>query len=179
MARRWPAHSSTVPRRATFLPAGDELLTVTFEPADSTDFKSVTISVVIDVAPAPQPNVIVGESPVFTRKKGKKVLTGFSFNFSQGLDTSSAVNPANYEVDAVVIEKVKKKQARVLRPLTKFTVSYNPAGNDVTLDFTKAETFPNGGQITVLNGVTAGSSLSLSGTTVFKITVGGKRIVPA
>ena len=48
----------------------------------------------------------------------------------------------------------------------------------MTLDFTKTESFPNGGQIMVLSGVTDGSGLSLSGTTVFKITAGGKHIVP-
>ena len=41
---------------------------------------------VINVARLAQPNMIVGESPVFKRKKGKEVLTGFSFNFSQGLN---------------------------------------------------------------------------------------------
>jgi Bacterial Ig-like domain (group 3) len=167
------------PAPGAVLPAGDDqFLTVTFEPADSTDFGAVTKSVLINVAPAPQPVVIVGERPVFARKNGKQVLTGFSFNFSQGLNLSNAVDPANYEIDAVVIEKVKKKKVRVLSPLTKFTVSYNPKGNDVTLNFTKAESFPNGGQIEVVSGVTGGSGLSLAGTTVFKITAGGKRIVP-
>ena len=144
------------PAQGAILPAGDDVLTVTFNPADATDFKSVTTSVAINVAPAPQPNVIVGENPVFTRKKGKKVLTGISFNFSQGLDTSSAVDPANYEVDAVFIEKVKRKHVHVLHPLTNFTVAYSPDGNGVTLDFTKAGSFPIGGQITVLSGVTGG-----------------------
>ena len=45
------------------------------------------------------------------------------------------------------------------------------------LDLTKAETFPNRGQITVSSGVTSGTSLPLAGSTVFKITAGGKRIV--
>jgi Bacterial Ig-like domain (group 3) len=166
------------PAQGAILPAGEDVLTVTFDPANTSDFTSVTTSVSINVAPAPQPNTIVGESPVFTRKKGKSVVTGFSFNFSQALNTASATNPAIYEIDAVVIEKVKKKQARVLHPLTNFTVAYHPDGNTVTLDFTKAEKFANGGQITVLNGVTAGSGLSLSGTTVFRITAGGRRIVP-
>ena len=166
------------PAQGTILAAGNYLLTVTFEPANSTDFNSVTTSIDLSVASAPQPNVIVVESPVSKRKKGKEVLAGFAFKFSQELDSSSAVNPANYDVDAVVIENVKKKQVRVLRPLTNFTVAYNPNHNDVTLDFAKAETFTNGGRITVSNGVTALTGVSLSGTTVFKITAGGKRIVP-
>jgi Bacterial Ig-like domain (group 3) len=167
------------PAQGAVLPAGDaQLLTVTFEPADGTDFNALTKSVLINVAPAPQPIVIVGESPVFKRKKGKEVLTGFSFSFSQGLNGSSAVNPADYEIDAEVIEKVKREQVHVLRPITKFTVSYNAGADDVTLDLTKAETFPNRGQITVTSGVTTGTSLPLAGTTVFKITAGGKRVVP-
>jgi Bacterial Ig-like domain (group 3) len=164
--------------QGTVLPVGnDQSLTVTFEPASSTDFNAVTASVLINVAAAPQPIVIVGESPVFKRKKGKEVLTGFSFRFSQGLNSSSAVNPANYEIDAEVIEKVKRKQVHVLRPITKFTVSYNAADDDVTLDFTKAETFPSGGQIAVSSRVTSETSLPLAVSTVFKITAGGKRIV--
>ena len=138
----------------------------------------LTKSVLINVAPAPQPVVIIGESPVFKRKKGKEVLTGFSFSYSQGLNGLKAVDAANYEVEPVVIEKVKRKQVHVLRPLTNFTVSYNPNDNEATLKFTKAETFPDGGQITVSSGVTSGSGLSLGGTTVFRITAGGKRIVP-
>ena len=78
------------PAQGTVLSAGNYVLTVTFEPANSTDFISVTSSVDLSVAAAPQPNTIVIESPVFKRKKGKKVLTGFSFNFSQGLDAASA-----------------------------------------------------------------------------------------
>ena len=86
------------PAQGTILPVGnDQSLTVTFDPANSTDFNSVTASVLINVAAAPQPIVIVGESPVFKRKKGKEVLTGFSFSFSQGLNSASAANPANYE----------------------------------------------------------------------------------
>ena len=166
------------PAQGTILPAGNDFLTVTFNPADTTDFKSVSASVAITIAPAPQPNLIVGESPVYVRRKGRKVLTGFSFHFSQGLDMSSAAAPANYEVDAAVIKRVKRKQVRVLRPLTDFVVSYNPAGNDVTLDLTKSESFPKGGQITILNGVTGSSGFSPGGTTVFRITAGGSASCP-
>ena len=167
------------PAQGTVLPVGnDQSLTVTFEPASSTDFNSVTASVLINVAAAPQPIVIVGESPVFKRKKGKEVFTGFSFSFSQSLNSSIAANPANYELMPWSSRRSRRKQVRVLRTLTNFTVSYNADDNDVTLDFTKAETFPNGGQITVLSGVTSGTGLSVAGSTVFKITAGGKRIVP-
>ena len=118
-----------------------------------------------------------------TNKKGKPVgkavLTGFSFNFDDALDASIAANPANYEVDSTTIKVVKRKRESILEPITNFTVSYNAVGDEATISFTGKETFPNGGQIAVLNSVTDGSGATLAGFTIFKITDGGKRITPA
>jgi hypothetical protein len=176
------------PAAGTVLPVGDDqTLTVTFLPADSTDFQSATASVMIDVrAPqTAQPAVIVGEQALFKRKANKKgepvgkaVLTGFSFRFDEALDASIAENPANYQVDTFITTKVKNKRKRVLHPITNFTVSYNSTTEISKITFTGKETFPNGGKIALLNGVTAGTDAALAGTTAFKITDGGKSIKP-
>ncbi len=135
--------------------------------------------------PSPLPVVIVGEKAVFKRKTNKKgkpvgkpVLTGFAFHFNDALDASSAGNPVNYQIDRESIKKVKRKNERVLHPLTSFTVSYDPTSSEATILFTAKETFPSGGQITILSGVTGGSGASLGGLTVFKISKGGSRIEP-
>ena len=79
----------------------------------------------------------------------------------------------------MTLKKVKKSEVRVAHPLKNFTVSYTPATDSVTLNLTGAQTFPSGGRITVLPGVTDNSGSVLTGTTVFKITAGGKKIEPS
>ena len=46
------------------------------------------------------------------------------------------------------------------------------------LRLSRSESFPAGGQITVLPGVTGNSSSVLSGTSEFKISPGGKKVEP-
>jgi hypothetical protein len=48
----------------------------------------------------------------------------------------------------------------------------------VTLKLAGTQSFPTGGQIKVLPGVTSNSGSVLVGTTVFKIAPGGKKIGP-
>ena len=159
---------------------------VTFVPADSTDFKSVTTSVPIDVVPtAPPPPanaMIISEAPVFKRKlnkngkpTGKAVLTGFTLDYNMPLTAADVSDAANYALDTVTLKKVKKSEVRVVHPLKNFTVSYTPATDSVTLKLIGTQSFPTGGQITVLPGVTDNSGSVLTGTTVFKITAGGKK----
>ena len=88
-------------------------------------------------------------------------------------------NPGNYELDTVTTKKVKKSLDRVLHPIKSFTVTYTPASDSVTLKLAGTQSFPTGGQITVLPGVTSGSGSVLGGTTVFTITPGGKTIEPS
>jgi hypothetical protein len=92
--------------------------------------------------------------------------------------TYTAANPANYKIDSVGTKKIKRKVELVAHPLTSFTVAYSPGSSKVTIAFTAKETFPDGGQITVLSGVTGDSGAALAGTTVFTISKGGKRIEP-
>jgi hypothetical protein len=177
------------PAIGTILAAGNgQILTVTFEPTNATDFKAVTASVPINVvAPAVSTTVeVVGEQALFERKPNKKgkpagkaVLTGFAFRVSGALDALTAENAANYQLDTVTTRKVKKKTELVRRPITKFTVSYNPADDEIDILLTAKQTFPTGGQITIGNGVIGEAGAPLSGTTVFTITKGGKGVEPA
>ncbi len=140
--------------------------------------------------PTPAPPVIVGEQVLFQRKTNKKgkpvgkaVLTGFAFDFSGSLDPGSAANPANYQVDTITTKKVKKKVQHILHPLSGFTVTYSPAGDSVTLTLAGSQTFPTGGQVTVVAGPSGGvagpSGAALGGTTVFTIAPKGRSISPA
>ena len=161
-----------------------------FTPTDDTDFKAVTSSVLINVVPQstpPPPHaIVISEQPVFQRKLnkngkplGKAVLSGFTLDFNMSLDSAAVSNPVNYQLDTVTIKKVKRKLDRILQPIKSFTVTYTPTRDSVTLKFTGTRSFPTGGQITVLPGVTSGSDSVLSGTTVFTITPGGKKVEPS
>jgi hypothetical protein len=89
-----------------------------------------------------------------------------------------ASNRGNYVLDTVTTKKVKKSVQRFLHPITNFTVKYTPANNSVTLRFVGSQTFPTGGQLMVLPGVTSNSGAVLVTPNVFKIAVGGKAINP-
>ena len=121
-----------------------------------------------------------------TNKKGKPtgkaILTGFALEFSASLTTASAENPTNYQLDTITTKKVKKKVTTILHPITKFTVSYIPTTDSVDLTLIGTQTFPTGGQLTVVNrppsGVTGASGAPLGGTTVFAISKKGTTITP-
>ena len=49
----------------------------------------------------------------------------------------------------------------------------------MTLELESTRTFPTGGEIKVLPGVTSGSGSVLAGTTVFTITAGAKKVKPS
>jgi hypothetical protein len=174
------------PAAGTMLPVGDDQkLSVTFTPTDDSGFQAAASSVFINVVPQTTPVVVISEQPVFQRKLNKKgkpvgkpVLTGFTLEFNVPLTTAAGSNAANYELDSVSVKKVGRNLDRVLHPIKKFTVSYLPSNNSVTLKLAGTQTFPTGGQITVLPGVIGDSDGVLSGTTKFTITSGGKKIEP-
>jgi hypothetical protein len=137
--------------------------------------------------PTPTSTVVIAEQPVFHRKTNKKgkpvgnpVLTGFTLDFSVPLNPATASDSANYQVDTVTTKKVKKSVKRILHAITKFTVSYLAASDTVELAFAGKETFPTGGQITVVGGssggVTGASGVPLAADTVFTIAPGGRKI---
>ena len=178
------------PAPGTILPAGDgQTLTVSFVPADTVDFTTVTTSVKINVVPQPPPPVeviLVGAQPIFVHKlkkngkpAAKATLTGFRLQFNIPLGAAGAANPASYQIEAVKMKKVKKKIEKVLQPFEGFTVTNNPGAESVTIKLTGAQAFPNGGRIKILPGITSGSGSVLTGETTLTITAGGKKIRPS
>jgi len=169
--------TATVPA-SDFASVGTATITVTNPAPGGGTSTGVTFQVFNS---PPTPERILGEVPVFkpkTHNKGKPVLTGFTLDLSAPLNSVAASNPANYQIDTVTTKKVKKTVKRTLHPITNFTVSYTPASLALTVKLGSTQTFPTGGQITVLPGVTAGSGTVLEGTTVFAVSKGGKSITP-
>ncbi len=137
-------------------------------------------------SPTPTQTMIIGEQPLFHRKTNKKgkptgkaALSGFLLEFDVPLNSAAASNAATYQVETVTTKKVEKKKETILHPITKFTVSYLAASDAVEITLGAKETFPAGGQITILSGLTTRSGTTLSGTAVFTIAKGGKSIGPA
>jgi large repetitive protein len=134
----------------------------------------------------PTQTVIIGEQPFFQRKlnkkgkpTGKAVLSGFTLDFGVALNAAAAANAANYQIDAVTIKKVKKKKETVLQPIANFAVSYIAASDAVQITLGSNQTFPTGGQITILGGLTTASGATLTGPAVFTIAKGGRSVVPS
>jgi hypothetical protein len=70
---------------------------------------------------------------------------------------------------------------RVRRPVCstkglEFTVSYAPASDSIEIKLGATETFPTGGQLTVLGGLMTASGDTLTGPAVLTIAKGGKSI---
>ncbi len=182
-----PGGFDYTPAVGALLPVGNtQALKVVFTPEDTTDFTTTTGSVAINVVPPPPPKVqIIGELPVFRRKLNKhgkpvgpEILTGFTLDFNMPLSVAAVTDAANYRLESATTKTVKNKVERALKPIQNFTVSYTPATDSVTLKLDGTPTFPLGGQLTVLSSATSGSGDVLSGTNVFKITVGGKKVEP-
>jgi hypothetical protein len=154
-------------------------------PAPPTSTPTPTPTPTPPPTPAPAPAVVSGQQPVFHRKTNKKgkpvgkpVLTGFTFDFSDPLDPSAAANPANYRVDAITSKKVKRTVEPILHPIANFSVTYAAASDAVTITFQGKETFPTGGQITVLGVVTTESGGPPGENLVFTIARGGGSVEP-
>jgi hypothetical protein len=170
----------------TVLAVGDgQVLSVTFAPTDGSDWKTVTGYATIDVLPksttTEQPLVLIGELPIFARKhnkNGRAALTGFRLQFNIPLADSGGGNPADYQIETVKIKKVKNGLARVLQPFKAFTVTNHPESESVTINLIGTRTFPSGGLITLLPGITTGSNSVLTGGTSVTISPGGKALRP-
>ena len=95
-----------------------------------------------------------------TNKKGKPIgraiLSGFIFDFSEPLNPISAANNSDYQVDAIIKKRVKKRTERVLQPIRSFAASYRASADSITLKFNGKQAFPKGGEITVVGGSTSG-----------------------
>ena len=138
----------------------------------------------------PAPPMIIGENSMFHRKTNRKgkpvgspVLTGFSLTFNARLDSATADNAGNFQLDSVTTKKVRKKTTTSLHPITAFTVSYDDATDTVDLTLIGKQAFPTGGQLTVVgippNGISGASGAPLGGNIVFTISKKGSTITPA
>jgi hypothetical protein len=166
--------------------AGSYSVTATL---DNPNYTAASVTGTLFINPAmstPTQTVVIGEQPLFQRERNKKgkptgkaVQTGFTLDFGVPLNAAAASNAAKYQVATLTNKKVKKKKETTLHPITRFTVSYLAASDTVEIMLGAKETFPTGGQITVLGGLTTASGGTLSGPAVFAISKGGKRIGPA
>ena len=135
--------------------------------------------------PPPAPVMVIGEQALFQRKMkkgkpvGKPILVGYMLDFSAPLNAATAASRADYQVGTMSTKKVKKKVTHILKPILNFNVSYVAANDAVDITFSGAQTFPTGGQITVLNGLTSAAGGALAGTTMFTIAPKGNGISPA
>jgi hypothetical protein len=68
-----------------------------------------------------------------------------------------------------------KKKETIPHSITNFTATYLAASDAVEITLGANETFPTGGQITVLGGLTTASGSTLSGPAVFTISKGAGR----
>ncbi len=167
--------------------AGAEAFTVKYGGDANDQPNSANFSLTVGQPTPTIPQVmVIGEQPVFQRKlkkngkpAGKAVLIGFTLDFNMSLSKAAVSKPGNYELDTVAIKKEKKSLVRVLHRTKTFTVTDAPASDSVTIKLRGGQTFPTGGQITVLPGITRGSGVVLSGTAVFAIAPGGKSIEPS
>ncbi len=156
--------------------------TLTGQPGNTYGFYSVATNNLGVTQPAPKaaqattalpsppvPPKIIGEKAVFSRKTnskgkpvGKAVLTGFSLTFNAALNSGAAMIPGNYQLDNVTTKKVKKKVMTILKPITKFTVSYVPATDTVDLNLIGTQAFATGGRLTVESRVTGAAGRRLA-----------------
>ena len=175
-------------------PGTNFTLTATAGSLTSAPSAGINVTAITVPAPTPTPTptptstktVVIGEQPIFQRKLNKKgkpigkaVLSVFALDFSVPLNAASASNTANYQVDTVTTMRVKRKIETILHPIKNFTVSYVAASDAIQIKLGATETFPTGGQITVLGGLTTASGSTLSGPAVFTVSKGGKSIGPS
>jgi hypothetical protein len=124
------------PAAGAVLPPGSgQVLTVTFTPADSQDFRAVTASVRITVTPQPTPpspvpvtvESVHWETRKVSRKKTVRVLV---VGFSGPLEPASAQNLSNYELLAL---QAKPKGKRKDKAVALASAIYGPTPGTVTL----------------------------------------------
>ena len=82
------------------------------------------------------------------------------------MNTTTAGDANNYQVDSVTTKRIKKKSVKVLKPIP-FQVQYSSTNNSVSLILKGNQAFATGGQITVIasapNGVSSASGTLLDG----------------
>jgi hypothetical protein len=111
---------------------------------------------------------------------GKPTLTGFQFTFNTPMNPATTGNQANYTLGTYVqvIKRVGRRNVRVrqLKPVG-FTVS-DSSSQSVKLLLTGKQTFPLGGQITLIaTGISsAAGGLLGGGNDVYNVSANGRGI---
>jgi uncharacterized delta-60 repeat protein len=164
------------PPAGAILSAGsNQILAVSFAPADATDYSTATASVFINVNSGHPPAlpVIIGEHPLFTprfnrhhKPVGQPILSGFEFDFSEEMNPATAGAATNYQVDWISTRRVRKQTVQVLHAVP-VTVQYSSTTNSVSVLLSGKQAFAQGGQITVIaeppNGVSSEGGVLLDG----------------
>ncbi len=154
-------------------------------------------TIAFNVAPAPTPPKTAQPSPptiileqVLTKQKtnkkgkpvGKPVFLGFTLKYSTAMNPSTAGLGANYQLEATMTKRIKKKTIKVLQPIN-FTAAYASSDESVTLMIVGNQKFAKGGQIAVVasgpGAVSSATGVLLDPTdTVFSILAHAKGITP-
>jgi hypothetical protein len=120
-----------------------------------------------------------------TNKRGKPVgkatLVGFNVDYSTAM-AASAGNSADYQIEALVrVKRVKKAKVPVYKAIG-VTATYNASTDSVLLTLAGVQTFPKGGQITVItappSGVASFAGVFLGGVTQFTVSAGAHGVTP-
>ena len=137
----------------------------------------VTITVTRPIPPTIIGTLVVDYTQTLKKGKpvGKKTLAGYTIDYSTTMNQGSIGNSGNYKVDIFVTKKQGKKKVKVPKPIG-FSVT-SVTSDSVTLKLTGKQTFPIGGQITVIGspgGVENTADVPLATNEVFTISNGGK-----
>ena len=147
------------PPAGTVLPVGaGQTLTAVFTPADTTDYKSVSVSTTLNVLPEQNPtgssNVTLmsirgAKVRLGTGRKAKKA-TVVVLQFSGALNPSTAQNVADYSLLAGTI---KKKVLGFNKSVPMASATYDPSAQTVTLLPQGKRKLPKYEQLTIRSGL--------------------------
>jgi virginiamycin B lyase len=138
--------------------------------------------------PPPPPTPVISSTSVLytqpTRKGrplGKPYLSGYQFNFSVAMNPNTAGNAGDYKVGTYVPVTVRSHGKRIrilqLQSVGISSVTFNPTTpNTVRLTLSGKQTFPHGGQITLLAGINSAAGVSLGSNAVFNVAPTGRTI---
>ena len=107
---------------------------------------------------------------------GKQTFAGYTIDYSTAMNQTSTGNHGDYLVDIFALHKKGRKKVEVPKPIG-FTIT-SVTSTSVTLKLSGKQTFPNGGQITVIGaagGVESTSDVPLATNEVFTISKGGQK----
>jgi hypothetical protein len=133
-------------------PAGGYTLRVSGGSLSSATTNTINIQPVIPVVPTVIAQQVVAGYKLNKKGKpqGKPIAWDFKLQYSAAMNVTTAGLVSNYQMNSVTTKRVKKKTVTILTPV-KFTESYNPSNNTVTLTVSGKNPFVKGGRITILS----------------------------